>query len=52
MTLSGGAGYLRSHVLARAYRDVRAIGFMQPLGTARAYNYLAQASLGRPPSLS
>jgi alkylation response protein AidB-like acyl-CoA dehydrogenase len=52
LTLSGGAGYMRSHVLSRAYRDVRAIGFMQPLGTVRAYDYLAQASLGRAPSLS
>jgi alkylation response protein AidB-like acyl-CoA dehydrogenase len=51
LTLSGGAGYMRSHVLSRAYRDVRAIGFMQPLGMVRAYDYLAQASLGHTPSL-
>jgi alkylation response protein AidB-like acyl-CoA dehydrogenase len=52
LTLSGGAGYMRSHPLARAYRDVRAGSFMQPLGSIRAYEYLAQAALGRAPSLS
>jgi alkylation response protein AidB-like acyl-CoA dehydrogenase len=52
LTLSGGAGYMRSHALSRAYRDVRAGGFMQPLGTVRAYEYLAQASLGQERSLS
>jgi alkylation response protein AidB-like acyl-CoA dehydrogenase len=52
MTLSGGAGYMRVHPLSRAYRDVRAGGFMQPLGYTRAYEYLAQASLGLELSLS
>jgi alkylation response protein AidB-like acyl-CoA dehydrogenase len=52
MTLSGGAGYMRSHPLARAYRDVRAGGFMQPLGYTRAYDYLAQASLGMEVSMT
>jgi alkylation response protein AidB-like acyl-CoA dehydrogenase len=52
LTLSGGAGYMRGHPLARAYRDVRAGSFMQPLGSVRAYEYLAQAALGREPSLS
>jgi alkylation response protein AidB-like acyl-CoA dehydrogenase len=52
MTLSGGAGYMRAHPLSRAYRDVRAAGFMQPLGYARAYEYLAQALLGLEVSLT
>jgi alkylation response protein AidB-like acyl-CoA dehydrogenase len=52
LTLSGGSGYTRSHVLSRAYRDVRAGSFMQPLGSVRAYDYLAQASLGRQPSIT
>jgi alkylation response protein AidB-like acyl-CoA dehydrogenase len=52
LTLSGGAGYRRSHVLSRAYRDVRAGAFMQPLGALRAYSYLAQETLGLEPSLS
>jgi alkylation response protein AidB-like acyl-CoA dehydrogenase len=52
LTLSGGSGYTRSHVLSRAYRDVRAGSFMQPLGAMRAYDYLAKASLGLKPSIS
>jgi alkylation response protein AidB-like acyl-CoA dehydrogenase len=52
LTLSGGAGYMRGHPLARAYRDVRAGSFMQPLGSVRAYDYLARATLGLEISLS
>jgi L-evernosamine nitrososynthase len=52
LTLSGGAGYMRSHPLSRAYRDVRAGAFMQPLGSVRAYEFLGQVALGRVPPLS
>ena len=52
LTLSGGAGYMGSHPLSRAYRDVRAGAFMQPLGTVRAYDYLAQSELGVEPQLT
>jgi alkylation response protein AidB-like acyl-CoA dehydrogenase len=51
LSLSGGAGYLNGHPLARAYRDVRAGGFMHPLGANRAYEFLADVSLGREPAL-
>jgi L-evernosamine nitrososynthase len=47
LALSGGAGYLNGHPLARAYRDVRAGGFMHPLGANRAYDLLGDAALGR-----
>jgi L-evernosamine nitrososynthase len=52
LLLSGGAGYRRAHVLSRAFRDVRAGAFMQPLGALRAYTYLGQATLGMDPALS
>jgi alkylation response protein AidB-like acyl-CoA dehydrogenase len=51
LTLSGGAGYMNGHPLARAYRDVRAGGFMHPLGANRAYELVAQVALGHEPSL-
>jgi alkylation response protein AidB-like acyl-CoA dehydrogenase len=51
LALSGGAGYLNGHPLARAYRDVRAGAFMHPLGADRAYELLADISLGRRPEL-
>jgi alkylation response protein AidB-like acyl-CoA dehydrogenase len=51
LSLSGGAGYLNGHPLARAYRDVKAGGFMHPLGANRAYGFLADVSLGREPAL-
>jgi L-evernosamine nitrososynthase len=47
LALSGGAGYLNGHPLARAYRDVRAGSFMQPLGSNRAYDLLGDVALGR-----
>jgi alkylation response protein AidB-like acyl-CoA dehydrogenase len=48
LALSGGAGYVNGSPLARAYRDVRAGAFMHPLGANRAYDFLADAALGRP----
>jgi L-evernosamine nitrososynthase len=51
LSLSGGAGYLNGHPLARAYRDVRAGGFMHPLGANRAYELLGEVALGNEPVL-
>jgi alkylation response protein AidB-like acyl-CoA dehydrogenase len=51
LDLSGGAGYLSSSPLARAYRDVRAGAFMHPLGDNRVYDFLGQLALGREPEL-
>jgi L-evernosamine nitrososynthase len=51
LALSGGAGYLNGHPLARAYRDVRAGSFMHPLGANRAYELLGDVALGREPAL-
>ena len=51
LALSGGAGYLNGSPLARAYRDVRALPFMHPLGANRAYGFLADVATGKVPSL-
>jgi len=51
LALSGGAGYLNGHPLARAYRDVRAGAFMHPLGANRAYDFVGQVALGAEPAL-
>jgi alkylation response protein AidB-like acyl-CoA dehydrogenase len=51
LALSGGAGYLNGHPLARAYRDVRAGAFMHPLGANRAYEFVGQVALGLEPAL-
>lgn len=52
LSLSGGAGYLNSDPLSRAYRDVRACDFMQPLSISRAHDFVGQLALGLEPSLS
>ena len=51
LALSGGSGYLNGSPLARAYRDVRAVPFMHPLGANRAHAFLGQLAAGREPSL-
>jgi L-evernosamine nitrososynthase len=51
LLLSGGSGYLSGSPLARAYRDVKAAAFMHPLGSNKAYEFLADVSLGRDPAL-
>jgi alkylation response protein AidB-like acyl-CoA dehydrogenase len=52
LAITGGAGYLNGHPLARAYRDVRAGSFMHPLGANRAYELLGDVALGRQHSLA
>jgi alkylation response protein AidB-like acyl-CoA dehydrogenase len=51
LALSGGRGYLNGSPLARAYRDVRALPFMHPLGANRAYAFLGKLAAGATPSL-
>ena len=50
LALSGGAGYLARHPLAKAWRDVRAGGFMHPIGANRAGPFLARTELGVDPA--
>jgi alkylation response protein AidB-like acyl-CoA dehydrogenase len=49
LALSGGAGFMAAHPLAKAWRDARAGAFMHPLGANRAYDYLARTALGLAP---
>jgi len=51
LTLAGGRGYLNGHPIARAYRDVRASAFMNPLASGRAHEFLGQVALGMGASL-
>jgi alkylation response protein AidB-like acyl-CoA dehydrogenase len=51
LALTGGAGYRATHPIARLYRDVRAGGFMHPLGANRAYELVGRISLGRETAL-
>jgi alkylation response protein AidB-like acyl-CoA dehydrogenase len=46
LALSGGSGYLATNPLAKAWRDVRAIGFMHPVGANRVQDLLARTALG------
>ena len=52
LTLAGGRGYLNGHPIARAYRDVRAGAFMNPLAAGRAHEFLGRVALGLDWSLS
>lgn len=52
LTSSGGAGYVSGHPLSRAVRDVRAGMFMHPLGSVKAYGFLARVALGEDPALA
>ena len=49
LALSGGAGYMTAHPLAKAWRDARAGAFMHPFGVNRALELLARTSLGIAP---
>jgi alkylation response protein AidB-like acyl-CoA dehydrogenase len=51
LAISGGAGYMNGSPLARACRDVRAAAFMNPLGANRAYEFVADLTLGGGPTL-
>jgi alkylation response protein AidB-like acyl-CoA dehydrogenase len=46
LALSGGSGYLATNPLAKAWRDVRAIGFMHPVGANRVQDLLVRTALG------
>jgi alkylation response protein AidB-like acyl-CoA dehydrogenase len=52
LALSGGGAYLNGSPIARAYRDVRAGAFMNPLGADRAYELVGRTALGLEPALS
>ncbi|HMO55645.1 MAG TPA: acyl-CoA dehydrogenase, partial [Tepidiformaceae bacterium] len=49
LTLSGGAGYMAKHPLSRAYRDVRAGGFMHPMAANTAQEFIGRIELGLEP---
>jgi alkylation response protein AidB-like acyl-CoA dehydrogenase len=46
LALSGGAGYMAAHPLAKAWRDARAGAFMHPFGANRAFDLVARTALG------
>jgi alkylation response protein AidB-like acyl-CoA dehydrogenase len=48
LALSGGAGYMARHPLAKAWRDARAGAFMHPFGANRAFDLIARTTLGFP----
>jgi alkylation response protein AidB-like acyl-CoA dehydrogenase len=52
LALVGGGAFRSGHPIARAYRDVRAGAFMNPLASGRAYELIGQVALGLKVSLS
>ena len=48
LALSGGAGYMAGHPLAKAWRDARAGAFMHPFGANRGFDLVARTSLDCP----
>jgi alkylation response protein AidB-like acyl-CoA dehydrogenase len=52
LTLVGGRGYVNGHPIARAYRDVRASAFMNPLAAGRAHEFIGKVALGMGVSLT
>jgi len=52
LAMTGGGGFLNGHPIARAYRDVRAGTFMNPLAANRAHEVVGMAALGLDPALS
>jgi alkylation response protein AidB-like acyl-CoA dehydrogenase len=52
LALTGGGGFRAGHPIARAYRDVRAGGFMNPLASPRAHEFVGQVALGLNPGLA
>jgi alkylation response protein AidB-like acyl-CoA dehydrogenase len=52
LAMTGGGGFLNGNPIARAYRDVKAGSFMNPLAANRAYELVGMAALGLEPALS
>jgi alkylation response protein AidB-like acyl-CoA dehydrogenase len=49
LTMSGGAGFMNKHPLARLYRDARAGGFMHPVASNMSTEFIGRLALGLEP---